>query len=90
MIDFTIKKVSENSYHYNLTFFKEVHKRSGDIVKEPGNTLYTLPLYEIKNIIAHCEVANRLGDRNVSLREYLKEFYKVYNEVCKLLKKTLQ
>lgn len=89
MIDFILKKVSDNSPHYNLSFMKEVHKRSGEIVQEPGETLYTLPLDDVKNKIAHCETAIRFGDSDVSLKEYLSEFYKVYEELCELLKKTL-
>lgn len=89
MIDFILKKVSDDSPHYNLTFMKLVHKRSGDIVSEPGETIYTVPLSLVKNKIAHAETSNRLGDKDISLKEYFSEFYKCYNEVCKLLKKTL-
>lgn len=89
MIDFTIKKVSDNSPHYNLTFTKEVHKRNGDIVKEPGETLYAMSLDVIKNRITHMEVINRFGDNDISLRQYLHEFNICYKEVCELLKKIL-
>ena len=89
MIDFILKKVSENSPHYNLTFMKTVHKRSGDVVQEPGETIYTISLDWVKNRIAHMETTVRLGNREVSLKEYMLEFHKTYKEVCKLLKKTL-
>lgn len=89
MINFILKKVSDNSPHYNLTFMKIVHKRSGEEVEEPGDILYTLSLQDATNKIAHQETNNRLGDNDVSLKTYLTEFYKTYNEVCELLKKTL-
>ena len=89
MIDFILKKVSDDSPHYNLTFMKLVHKRSGDIVQEPGDAVYTISLDWVKNRIAHVETAVRFGDKDVTLKEYLSEFYKVYDEVCELLKKTL-
>ena len=89
MIEFVLKKVNENSDHYNLTFIKEVHKRTGDVVKEPKDTIYTLPLNMVKNCLAHENTFLKFGDKDVSLKEYLPEFYKSYNEVCELLKKTL-
>lgn len=89
MINFILKKVSEISPHYNLTFMKEVHKRNGEISQEPGTTIYTISLDWAKNRIAHVETAERLRNKDVSLKEYLLEFYKCYNEVCELLKKTL-
>lgn len=87
MVDFILKRVGDNSLHYNLTFMKEVHKRDGTIVKEPADTIYTISLEEAKLRIAHVETAEKLGD--VSLKDYLSEFYKCYNEVCELLKKIL-
>lgn len=87
MIDFRIEKYS--NVHYNLTFKKLVHKRSGEIVKEDGNTLYSLPLSYAKLQITNADVQNKFGDKNVSLKEYLIEFYKSYKEVCKLLKEIL-
>lgn len=89
MINFIIKKISKESPHYNLTFMKLVHKRSGDLIEEPGDTLYTLSLDRIKNILAHKNAENILKDENVSLKDYFKVFYQSYNEVCELLKKTL-
>ena len=49
MINFILKKVSDNSPHYNLTFMKIVHKRSGEEVEEPGDILYTLSLQDVTN-----------------------------------------
>lgn len=74
---------------YNVTFMKEVHKRNGDIVNEPGETSYGITLDTAKNKIAHYQTVKYFGEQNVSLKEYLQQFYKNYNEVCKLLKKTL-
>lgn len=88
MINFILKKSSENSPHYNLTLFKLVHKRNGEIKEEPGDTIYNQSLDSIKTRLANIETSNRLND-DVSLKEYFTEFYKVYNEICELLKKTL-
>lgn len=74
---------------YNVTFMKEVHKRNGDIANEPKETLYGISLDTAKNKITHYLTVKDFGEQNVSLKEYLQQFYKNYNEVCKLLKKTL-
>lgn len=87
MINFILKKISEDSPHYNLTFMKLVHKRNGEVVEENGDTIYGIPLTEVKNRIVHVELSTRLN--NVSLNEYIIEFQKYYKEVCELLKKTL-
>ena len=89
MIEFIVKRISDISPHYNLTLMKEVHKRSGEIVKEPGDTLYTITLDNIKYRLANMEAISRFGDNDISLKEYLIEYYKCYNEICELLKRTL-
>lgn len=88
MINFELKK-SSNEVHYDLTFTKLVHKRSGELAEEPGDTCYGIPLSKVKLYITTVETQNRFGDKNVTLEEYIKEFNKAYKEVCKLLKKTL-
>ena len=88
-INFILKKISDDSPHYNLTFMKLVHKRSGEIVEEPGDTVYTISLNWAKNRIAHMETISRFEDKDITLKEYISEFNKAYNEVCELLKKTL-
>lgn len=82
MINFDIKKISD--YHYNV-IFKKTNKRSG--AEETGTTLYSITLKNAASIITNMELVSKLGD--VTLEEYMKEFHKVYKEVCKLLKKTL-
>jgi hypothetical protein len=89
MIDFSIKKIDENSPFYNLTFMKEVHKRNGEIASEPDDTIYTVSLDLAKSIISHQETLNKYHDEDISLKEYITEFYKSYKEVCELLKKIL-
>jgi len=74
---------------YNLTFMKEVHKRNGDTANEPGETLYGIDFDTVKNKMAHHLTIINFGEQNISLKEYLQEFYKNYNEICKSLKKTL-
>ena len=87
MIDFELEKYS--NFHYNLTFKKLVHKRSGEVVEEKGSTLYSIPLDVVKIKITNADIENKFGDKDVSLKEYLVEFYKSYKEVCELLKKIL-
>lgn len=87
MINFNLKK-DKNSNLYCLTFMKMVHKRSGEYVEEPGETLYVVSS-KIPYLITFAEVSNKFGEQDVSLKEYLSEFHKAYKEVCELLKKTL-
>lgn len=89
MIEFIVKRIDDMSPHYNLTLMKEVHKRSGEIVTEPGDTLYTLTLDDIKCRLAHMEAASRFKEEDITLKEYLSVYYKCYKEICELLKKTL-
>jgi len=87
VINFKLEKYSNK--HYNLTFMKKVHKRNGEVVEEPDDTLYTLPLSRVKYRIAYNNTINKFEDQDISLKEYLLEFFKSYKEVCELLKKTL-
>lgn len=81
MIGFNIKKVSEDSPHYNITFLNG---------GESGKSLYTVTLKGAKNIIAHVETIERFKDDDeISLKDYMSKFHKVYKEVCELLTKTL-
>lgn len=89
MIDFSLKKSGENSPHYNITFNKEVHKRTGEIAIEAGDTLYNVSLNNIKNIVTHETTIKDFGNSDISLSEYLKSFNKNYIQVCGLLKKIL-
>lgn len=68
---------------------KIVHKRSGELVTEPGDTIYTQTLDSVKNRLAHLDAIEKFSDKDVSLKEYLIEFYKSYNYICESLKKTL-
>ena len=56
---------------YNLIFMKEVHKRNGDTVNEPGETLYGIDFNTVKNKVAHHLTIINFGEQNVSLKEYL-------------------
>ena len=88
MIKFELKK-EKDTPHYTLTLMKEVHKRSGEIVEEKGDSFYTLGLTQVKVTLSHLDAQTKFGDKDISLKEYLIEYYKSYNEVCELLKKTL-
>lgn len=83
----TIKKVSEDSPHYNITFIKTIY--NGEKSKESKESVYTISLKQAKNIIAHVETIEKLDDKEISLKEYMSEFHKVYKEVCESLMKTL-
>lgn len=84
MINFTIKKVKETSF-YDLAFTKKVHKRTGEIVEEPGDTIHGIPLNWCKHYIA---IAN-MPNKDYSLKDFFIEFHKSYEEVCESLKKIL-
>lgn len=86
MVNFVLKKVDNR---YNLTFMKSVKKRTGEFVEEPADTVYGITLDWAKNKIAHENAVVVIGERNVSLKEYMQEFYKSYDEICKSLKMTL-
>ena len=85
MINFEIEKSSDKLY--DITFMKLVHKRSGEYVEEPGEKLYSMPLDKIKAEIAFRELSTR--DDDYTLKQFLLEYLKCYDEVCELLKKTL-
>lgn len=88
MINFAVKKVKDSPF-YELNFFKEVHKRTGEIVEEPKDTIHSLNLDDVKNLISHAETRTNFGNEDVSLQTYMKAFQKNYVKVCELLKKTL-
>lgn len=88
MIKFELKK-EKDTPHYTLSLMKEVHKRSGEIVEEKGDSYYTLSITQVKVALSHLNTQTKFGDKDISLKEYMKEYYKSYNEVCELLKKIL-
>ena len=64
----------ENKRFVNLTFLKEVKKRSGEIVLEPGETLYGIPSKE-----AICRIVNfSMQDKEYTFKEYLNKYLKEY------------
>ena len=86
---YEIKKVDDTSPHYNLILYKNVKKRDGSIVVDIDTTLYSISLNHIKNGLSHLETSEFFGDTDISLKEYLTQFYKSYNNICESLKKTL-
>jgi hypothetical protein len=88
MIKFELKKEKDTPY-YTLSLMKEVHKRSGEIVEEKGDSFYTLGLTQVKVALSHLNAQTKFEDKDISLKEYLIEYYKSYNEICELLKRTL-
>ena len=75
---------------YDLTFMKKVKKRdTGKFEIEPGPTLYGLTFSHCLNKIAHHRTAKKWEEDNISLKEFLKEFQKNYNEIVKLCRETL-
>lgn len=85
--DFTMKPAC--SSFYDLTFNKRVKKRdTGKYEIEPGPTLYGLTLYRALNIIAHHRTAKKYAEDNISLKQFLTEFKKNYNELIELCRET--
>jgi topoisomerase IA-like protein len=84
MIKFKLEKISEGSSHYNLYFGKNVNKRDGTTVIEFVDKIYTISLKDAESLIANRETQNNFEDKNISLKEYLKQFYKNL-KLCKSL-----
>jgi len=73
----TIKSISP--HFCNITFMKNVKKRAtGEIVEEPGDTLYSIPKASAARIITHHKLY--LKDGNCSLAEYIKQFKELYED----------
>ena len=85
--DFIMELSSPDSDRYDLTFMKKVKKRdTGKYEIEPGNTLYGLTLSHCLNKIAHKRTAKKWEEDNVTLKEFMKELQRNYNELLKLCK----
>lgn len=77
MLGFKIEKLP-TAERYNIYFEKEVNKRDGTVAIEYGEKLYGVE--DLVPIIAHRRTQDNLK-KDVSLKEYFKEFYKQ----CELL-----
>lgn len=85
--DFIMERSGSDSEKYDLTFMKRVKKRdTGKYEIEPGNTLYGLTLPHCLNKIAHKRTAKKWEEDNVTLKEFIKELQRNYNELLKLCK----
>ena len=85
--DFIMERSGPDSERYDLTFMKRVKKRdTGKYEIEPGNTLYGLTLSHCLNKIAHKRTAKKWEEDNVTLKEFMKELQRNYNELLKLCK----
>ena len=84
--DFILKPVNEAGYFFDLTFMKRVKKRdTGKIEVEPGETRYGVPIFHAFNAIACHKTLKKFGERNITLKEYLVEFDKIYREIAKMV-----
>lgn len=85
MISYKLEPI-EDSIFYNITFFKEVKRRSGDTDIDVENRIYSTHFNNAINLIIHKKTQDDFGDKDVSLKEYLSSFYKnwniIYNENC--------
>ncbi len=85
MISYKLEPI-EDSIFYNITFFKEVKRRSGDTDIDVENRVYSTHFNNAINLITHKKTQDDFGDKDVSLKEYLSSFYKnwniIYNENC--------
>ena len=85
--DFIMESAGSDSDRYDLTFMKRVKKRdTGKFEIEPGNTLYGLTLSHALNKIVHHRTAKKWEEDNVTLKEFMKELQRNYNELLKLCK----
>lgn len=85
--DFTMEP---DGSRFNLIFNKRVKKRdTGKFEIEPGPPLYGLTMASALNKIVHHRTAKKFADENVTLKQYLKEFQKNYEEIVKLCRETL-
>ena len=86
MINYELKRVSENSPFYNIIFYKNVNKRDGSVEAKANSKIYGIKFDRAINILSHYEAQDNLGDKDVSLKEYLielrKSWNKIYNENC--------
>ena len=88
--DFIMEPSCPGSQKYDLTFMKRVKKRdTGKFEVEPGPPLYGLTLSHCLNKIIHHRTAKKFADENVTLKEFLKELQKNYEEIVKLCRETL-
>ena len=88
--DFIMELSSPDSERYDLCFMKRVKKRdTGKYEIEPGNTLYGLTLSHCLNKIAHKRTAKKWEEDNITLKEFIKELQRNYNELLKLCKEEL-
>lgn len=88
--DFTMKFSSDNDDRLDLVFNKRVKKRdTGEYVIEPGQPLYGLTLSSALTRIAKHRVAKKYEDANISLKEFLKEYHRQYEEIVRLCKETM-
>ena len=79
MINFELKRISEDSPFYNITLYKDVNKRNGTLGTGIKDKIYSTKFENAINLIAHIKTQDELEDRNVSLKEYLSSFYKNWN-----------
>jgi len=87
---FVLEPVSDTSDLFNLTFYKRVKKRdTGQYAVEPGDTLYGLTLSSALRRIAKHSVAKKYEDQNLTIKQFLKEYQKVYAETVELCRETL-
>ena len=88
--DFIMELSSSDSQRYDLTFMKKVKKRdTGKYEIEPGNTLYGLTLSHCLNRLVHHRTAKKYQEDNITLKEFVKEFQKNYEELVKLCRESL-
>ena len=85
--DFVLTPVSDDSNLFNLAFYKKVKKRdTGKFEFELGNSLYGLTLSSALMRIAHHRVAKKYEEDNITLRQFLNDYKKSYEEIIKLCK----
>lgn len=82
--DFIMEETKHSSRFFNLAFMKVTKKRSGDTVIEPGKPMYGVPFFNCVNRIIKHKTKKKFQDRNITLKEYLKEYFKLRKELSEL------
>lgn len=74
---YKLEPEKDNNF-YDLYLYKSVNKRDG--TKDIGidERIYGVTISDALNILAHKETQHYFKDEDVSLREYLKSFYKYW------------
>lgn len=88
--DFIMEPSDETSGRFDLCFIKKVKKRdTGQYALEPGDKMYGLTLSHALMRIAHHRVAKKYEEDNITIKAFIKEYQRSYEEIVKLCRESL-